>query len=175
MPWLRLSPERCPAQAAVLPARGPLCGLFRANLAESCAGLRATFRLVQGFLAALERGLGDVGAGGLGANPGFGVCEQPAHLVEQHGGRGAARLELLDSLQPVENRPCLVHDPKVAGKDAPVRDVFVTIRRRQLAIDCTPKKLRGRGLRPSSESSSRSISATRSPAISTSRRASRSV
>src|SRR5690242_10388555 len=114
MPWLRLSPEPCPAQAEVLPARGPLCGLFRLNLAESCACLRAGFRLLQRFLAALERGLCKIGPAALRADPDLSVGEQAAHLVQEHPRRRTARLERLDSLQPLEHRTRLVHVLKVA-------------------------------------------------------------
>src|SRR5438874_5863164 len=127
MPWPRLSPEQGPAQAAEVPARGPLCSLFRATLAESCACLRADFRVAERFPAAFERGLGEIGPLPLRAHPDLRVREQPAHLLEQDAGRCIAGLERLDPLEPREHGTRLVHPSTVAGKDAPIRDLFVPI------------------------------------------------
>src|SRR5438067_2119342 len=136
MPWLRLSPEPCPAQAAVLPARGPLCSLFRATLPESCACPRPDFRLSESLTAALQRGLGEVGSRAFAPHPDLGVREQAADLVEQQAGRRTVRLERLDPLEPRQHGAGLVHASTVAGKDAPLRGASVSF---QLATDCTAK------------------------------------
>src|SRR2546423_14541059 len=102
MPWLRLSPEPCPAQAAEVPARGPLWSLFRATLAESCACLRADFRVAERLPAAFERRLGEIGPLPLHAHPDLGVREQSAHLLEQHAGRRVAGFRRLEPVEPPE-------------------------------------------------------------------------
>src|SRR5438132_8063154 len=115
MPW-QLSPERGPARAEEVPARGPSCGLFRATLAESCARLRLDFGLLQRLPTAFERAAGEVGARRLGAHPRLGFAEQAPDLVEQHVGRRAGLLQRLDPLEPRQHRTGLVHVPTVAGQ-----------------------------------------------------------
>src|SRR5215471_18375604 len=112
-----LSPEPCPAQAAVVPARGPFCSLFRATLSESCAAPFGLPGITKRFSAALQRGLRKVGPVSLSPHPRLGIDEQSAHLVEHHPGRRPGRLERLDSLEPREHGARLVHAWTVAGRD----------------------------------------------------------
>jgi hypothetical protein len=66
--------------------------------------------------AAVERVRGELGAVALGLEPRLAFAEQLSNLGEQRLRRRAFALERLDPRQPLEHRPCLVHDPNVAGE-----------------------------------------------------------
>ena len=58
------------------------------------------------------------------SRPGLRLHEQRAQLVDQlYGGRTGV-VELLDSLEPLEDRPRLVHEPKVAPLLSQMRNGF---------------------------------------------------
>lgn len=70
-----------------------------------------------GHPAAIERVDGELGAVALGLEPHLAFAQKLANLGEQRLRSSALALERLDPLQPLQDCPCLIHDPKVAGKD----------------------------------------------------------
>lgn len=74
---------------------------------------------------AVERIDGELGAVALGLEPHLAFAQELANLGEQRLRSSALALERLDPLQPLQDCPCLIHDPKVAGEDGRncVRDV----------------------------------------------------
>ena len=58
------------------------------------------------------------------SRPGFRLHEQRAQLGDQLYGSRTGVVELLDSLEPLEDRPRLVHEPKVAPLLSQMGDGF---------------------------------------------------